>query len=123
MLVGSDLSVGPRLSVSSGARSGVDRFVVLHLGEDGIEALEALLGLSAVALDPLGHQVEHLCFQVHRAALGLPAAAHQAEVFDLMTKWIERYRRQAEERYRRLDDVLAEMDTDQTRPDTERGAS
>ena len=47
----------------------------------------------------------------------------EAEVFDLMTKWIERYRRQAEERYRRLDDVLAEMDTDQTRPDTERGAS
>jgi DNA-binding transcriptional ArsR family regulator len=46
----------------------------------------------------------------------------EAEVFDLMTKWIERYRRQAEERYRRLDDVLAEMDTDQTRPDTARGA-
>ncbi len=33
-----------------------------------------------------------------------------AEVFDLMTAWIERYRRQAEERYRRLDAVLAEMD-------------
>jgi len=26
-----------------------------------------------------------------------------------MTKWIERYRRRAEERYQRLDDVLAEM--------------
>ena len=34
----------------------------------------------------------------------------EAEVFDLMTKWIERYRRQAEERYRRLDDVLAQME-------------
>ncbi len=33
----------------------------------------------------------------------------EAEVFDLMTKWIERYRRQAEERYRRLDEVLAAM--------------
>jgi DNA-binding transcriptional ArsR family regulator len=33
----------------------------------------------------------------------------EAEVFDLMTKWIERYRREAEERYRRLDDVLAAM--------------
>lgn len=33
----------------------------------------------------------------------------EADVFDLMTKWIERYRRQAEDRYRRLDDVLAEM--------------
>src|SRR5919202_2155901 len=30
----------------------------------------------------------------------------EAEVFGLMTKWIERYRHQAEERYRRLDDVL-----------------
>jgi DNA-binding transcriptional ArsR family regulator len=37
----------------------------------------------------------------------------EAEVFDLMTKWIERYRRQAEERYRRLDDVLAAMPPDQ----------
>ncbi|MGZ4603674.1 MAG: ArsR/SmtB family transcription factor [Kineosporiaceae bacterium] len=33
----------------------------------------------------------------------------EAGVLDLMTKWIERYRRQAEERYRRLDAVLAEM--------------
>lgn len=34
----------------------------------------------------------------------------EAEVFDLMTKWIERYQRQAEERYERLDAVLAGMD-------------
>ena len=33
----------------------------------------------------------------------------EAEVFDLMTKWIERYRREAEERYRRLDDVLTSL--------------
>ena len=36
----------------------------------------------------------------------------EAEVFDLMTKWLERYRRQAEERYRRLDDVLRSMPDD-----------
>jgi len=36
----------------------------------------------------------------------------EAEVFDLMTAWIERYRRQAEARYRRLDDVLASMPDD-----------
>jgi len=34
----------------------------------------------------------------------------EAEVFDLMTKWIERHRDRAEQRYRRLDDVLASMD-------------
>lgn len=38
----------------------------------------------------------------------------EAEVFDLATKWLERYRRQAEERYRRLDEVLAAM-PDETR--------
>ena len=40
----------------------------------------------------------------------------EAEVFDLMTKWIERYRRQADERYRRLDDLLRELPDD---PDAE----
>jgi DNA-binding transcriptional ArsR family regulator len=40
----------------------------------------------------------------------------EAEVFDLMTKWIDRYRRQAQERYERLDDVLAEM-RGEARPD------
>jgi DNA-binding transcriptional ArsR family regulator len=49
----------------------------------------------------------------------------EAEVFDLMTKWIERYRLQAERRYRRLDDVLRAMPDDvdptPTRPDP-RGA-
>ena len=40
----------------------------------------------------------------------------EAEVFDLMTKWIERYRRRAEERYRRLDDVLRSMPDDEPTP-------
>ena len=45
----------------------------------------------------------------------------EAHVLDLMTGWIERYRRAAEERYRRLDDVLAEMDG--TAATTDRGAA
>ncbi|KRB73006.1 ArsR family transcriptional regulator [Nocardioides sp. Root190] len=32
-----------------------------------------------------------------------------AEVFDLMTKWIERHRARVEERYQRLDQVLARL--------------
>jgi len=36
----------------------------------------------------------------------------EAEVFDLMTKWIARYRSPAEERYRRLDDLLLSMPDD-----------
>ena len=49
----------------------------------------------------------------------------EAEVFDLMTKWIDRYRQQAQARYERLDDVLAEMQDEHvtnTRP-LERGAA
>src|SRR4051794_17572913 len=49
----------------------------------------------------------------------------EAKVFDLMTKWIERYQRQAAERFQRLDAVLAELD-DQERDrdrERERGAS
>jgi DNA-binding transcriptional ArsR family regulator len=41
----------------------------------------------------------------------------EAKVFDLMTKWIERYRREAEERFQRLDEVLRAM-PDQPEPPT-----
>jgi DNA-binding transcriptional ArsR family regulator len=55
----------------------------------------------------------------------------EAEVFDLMTKWIERYREQAEQRFRRLDAVLAAMasednesdHTDEDDPTTRRSRS
>jgi DNA-binding transcriptional ArsR family regulator len=51
----------------------------------------------------------------------------EPEVFDLMTKWIERYRRQAEERYRRLDAVLESLPDDAepmpTPPAPKRGTS
>jgi DNA-binding transcriptional ArsR family regulator len=40
----------------------------------------------------------------------------EAEVFDLMTAWIERYRREAEARYRRLDALLRDLPDD--RPST-----
>ncbi len=48
----------------------------------------------------------------------------EAEVFSLMTKWIERYRRQAEERYRRLDDLLRILPDapDATTPASQTGA-
>ncbi len=47
----------------------------------------------------------------------------EAEVFDLMTKWIERYQRQAEERYQRLDAVLADMQGDQQEHPPEEGTA
>jgi len=47
----------------------------------------------------------------------------EADVFDLMTKWIERYRREAEERFRRLDDLLARMDQQETPAQKRKGAA
>ena len=51
-----------------------------------------------------------------------PRSVHlEAEVFDLMDSWIERYRRRAEERYRRLDAVLEVLTRDeQKEQDNER---
>ena len=47
----------------------------------------------------------------------------EAEVFDLMTKWIERYQRRAEERYQRLDSLLAEIDGDAQDHPRQRGTA
>lgn len=46
----------------------------------------------------------------------------EAEVFDLMTKWVERYRQIVEARYQRLDQVLGQLD-DQTLDSQEGAAS
>src|SRR4051812_2324073 len=54
---------------------------------------------------------------VSRGGDGYRRSCHlEAEVFDLLTKWIERYRREAEQRFQRLDEVLAAMDDEQKRP-------
>nr|WP_203835349.1 metalloregulator ArsR/SmtB family transcription factor [Actinoplanes humidus] len=47
----------------------------------------------------------------------------EAEVFDLMDKWIERYRRQAEQRYRRLDTLLAQLNDTETGTDEQNGSA
>ena len=54
---------------------------------------------------------------VSRSAGGHRSPVHlEAEVFDLITKWIERYRQRAEARYQRLDAVLTEMDDEEAGP-------
>lgn len=63
---------------------------------------------------------------VSRARTAQPHPVHlEADVFDLMTTWLERYRRRAEERYRRLDDLLRTMpdDVEPTPPSTPRRPS
>jgi DNA-binding transcriptional ArsR family regulator len=54
---------------------------------------------------------------VSRGPKGHRSPVHlEAEVFDLMTKWIERYRQRAEARYQRLDAVLTELNQDRNEP-------
>ena len=43
----------------------------------------------------------------------------EAEVLDLMTAWIERYRAQAEERFQQLDELLDRMAADEEQPKEE----
>ena len=42
----------------------------------------------------------------------------EAEVFDLMTKWITRYQQEAEERFQRLDALLERMDDQEASTET-----
>ena len=52
---------------------------------------------------------------VHRSQDAQRRPAHlDAEVLDLMTRWIDRYRHRMEHRYRRLDAVLEGMSATQT---------
>mgnify|MGYP001138142473 CR=1 FL=1 len=58
----------------------VGSLVASNLGEDSVQALVARLGLCAVSLDPLRHQVEDFRFEMARTPLGVLALADQAGV-------------------------------------------
>lgn len=90
------------------------RDIVARLAE-GDATLTALAEPYAVSVQAVAKHLRVLedAGVVSRRQVGRERPAHlEAEVLDLMTGWIARYRRQAEERYRRLDDVLASMPDD-----------
>jgi DNA-binding transcriptional ArsR family regulator len=72
---------------------------------------------------------KHLKVLENAGVVSRPAAPQprpvrlEADVFDLMDKWIERYRRQAEERYRRLDAVLAQLNETKTGNEDQKGSA
>ena len=95
---------------------------------DGDATLTDLAGRYDVSLQAVALQLKVLedAGLVSRRREAQRRPVHlEAGVLELMTKWIERYRRQAEERYSRLDDVLCVMPGDpvptKQKPDT--GAS
>ncbi len=85
------------------------RDLVARLAADG-DATPGELGAPyAMSLQAVSKHLKVLeeAGLVTRSQEGRRRPVHlEAEVFDLMTRWIERYRREAEERYARLDTVL-----------------
>ncbi|MCB0913791.1 MAG: winged helix-turn-helix transcriptional regulator [Propionibacteriaceae bacterium] len=58
---------------------------------------------------------------VTRGQAGTRRPVHlEADMLDPLTDWLERYRRRAEQRYQRLDAVLAELAADEAYPGTAR---
>jgi DNA-binding transcriptional ArsR family regulator len=97
--------------------------VFTALGDPTRRDLVARLAISDATVSELAapHEISKQAISKHLSVLedaglvsrpgdGYRKPVHlEAQVFDLMTRWIERYRRQAEERYERLDDLLATM--------------
>jgi len=81
-------------------------------GDLAVNELAAPYDISVQAVSKHLRVLEDAGLVSRPGAAGRRPVHLEAEVFDLMTKWIERYRRQAEERYRRLDDVLASLPDD-----------
>ena len=88
------------------------RDMVARLAADGDASVGELAAPYAVSVQAVSKHVKVLedAGLVSRSRDAQRRPVHlEAEVFDLMTKWIERYRREAEERFGRLDEVLSEM--------------
>jgi DNA-binding transcriptional ArsR family regulator len=104
------------------------RDMVARLAVDGDATVGDLATPYAVSVQAISKHVKVLedAGLVSRSRDAQRRPVHlEAEVLDLMTTWIERYRREAEERFSRLDAVLERLDSTDTEPDEteERGAS
>ncbi|MFV0459773.1 MAG: ArsR/SmtB family transcription factor [Actinomycetales bacterium] len=85
----------------------------LSLGDATVGELAAPYGMSLQAVSKHLKVLEAAGLVSRRREAQRRPVHLETEVFDLMTSWIDRYQRQAEERYSRLDDVLANL-TDTT---------
>lgn len=81
----------------------------LSVGDAGVSELAAAYDVSLQAVSKHVRVLEGAGL-VSRSRDAQRRPVHlEAEVLDLMTGWIERYRRRAEERYGRLDGLLGEL--------------
>ena len=108
------MAVDPLSRVFSALADPTRRDIVARLA-DGDATLTDLAGSYHVSLQAVALQIKVLedAGLVSRRREAQRRPVHlEAEVFELMTSWIERYRRRAEERYSRLDDLLRTMTDD-----------
>lgn len=86
-----------------------DMIVRLTLGEAGVSELAEPYDISLQAVSKHLKVLEHAGLVTRSRDAQRRPARLRTDTFDLMAHWIERYRRSAEERYQRLDAILAEM--------------
>ena len=112
--MGAALQLDPLSQVFSALADPVRRDIVGRLagGDATVTELAQPYGISIQAISKHVKVLESAGL-VTRSRDAQTRPVHlEAKVFDLMTAWIERYRRQAEQRYRRLDAVLADLPDD-----------
>jgi DNA-binding transcriptional ArsR family regulator len=91
-------------------------------GDAGVSELAAPYDVSLQAVSKHLKVLEEAGLVTRRREAQRRPVHLEAEVFDLMTTWIERYRQRAEERFQRLDAVLDQLQAEQ-RPMREEDAS
>lgn len=86
-----------------------DMVARLTFGEAGVSELAEPYDISIQAVSKHLKVLESAGLVARSRVAQRRPARLRTETLDQMTHWIERYRRQAEERYQRLDALLAEM--------------
>jgi DNA-binding transcriptional ArsR family regulator len=92
-------------------------------GDAGVSELAAPYAVSLQAVSKHLKVLEEAGLVSRRREAQRRPVHLEAEVFDLMTRWIERYRQRAEERFQRLDAVLDELQERTQQPTDEEDAS
>ena len=110
--MGEQQAVDPLSRVFSALADPTRRDMVAHLSESDATVTE-LASRYPVSLQAVSKHIQVLegAGLVRRTRSGRERPVHlDAEVLRLMDAWLERYRRRAEERFQRLDAVLATLD-------------
>lgn len=93
-----------------------DMVARLASGDATVNELAAPYDLTVQAVSKHLKVLEHAGVVSRRREQQRRPVHLEAQVLSLMTRWLERYQQQAEERYRRLDEVLRTLSDDVPAP-------